>query len=80
MLNIITRATQSAKEFIEIHNLNKDECRIVRNVSELIDVYEEDYVIVPPLPLFYQYAMRPLFKLNKMTNKTKYYNNKLIKF
>jgi len=70
-LYLITRDGKAANDFLENHNLTKSNVVIVKNVSDL-DNASGGYVIIPPLPLNYQWAIRP--KLLKLKNYTRYYN------
>lgn len=79
-LLIITRDGKSANDFIEHHNLTKDQIVIVKTKDTLFKVVKDGgrYVIVPPLPFSYQWSFRPY--LTNLTNMTRYYNNRLNKF
>lgn len=79
-LYIITRDGKSAHEFCEIHNINYSNVVVVKKVPDIIDSLYESYVIVPPLPYSYYWGIKPLLKINKMINKTSYYNKILNKF
>ena len=79
-LYIITRDGKSANDFISDNNLDKKDIVIIKYASNLVDVMEERYVIIPPLPFSYHWAIRPLLKLNKMINVTKFYNKKSLNF
>ena len=78
-LFIITRDGKSANDFLESHGLTKDNVIIAKTASAFKSIKGgERYVIVPPLPFSFEWAIRPL--LTCMTNVTKSYNNHLIKF
>lgn len=79
-LYIVTRDGKSANDFISDNNLNKDNIVIVKRVSDIVGIGNERYVIIPPLPFSYHWAIRPLLKQNKMINVTKFYNRKLLNF
>lgn len=80
MLYIITRANLEAHKFMTNHNLTLNDCLIAKKVMDLIDVYNENYVICLPVPITYKLVMKPILKLNNMHNVTKFYNNRLINF
>lgn len=80
-LIIISRDGKSINDFLNQHNLNKDNIIRISNLSCINKLNlegSERYVIIPPLPLCYQWAIRPLLK--NLVNVTSYYNKKLINF
>lgn len=80
-LYIITRDGKAANDFIELNNMSKSDVIIVKETYQLMGLTSsERYVIVPPLPFNYHWSMRPILTLNHMTNVTKFYNSKQIKF
>jgi len=75
-LYVVSRDGKSINDFLSSTNMTKDDIVIVKNASSLSNATKDDrYVIIPPLPLAYQYAIRPILHERKMKNVTKKFNS-----
>lgn len=78
---IISRDGKAVNDFLEQNNLFKENVTIIKHALELSRVADgSKYIILPPLPLTYQWAFRPILLKKNMINITKFYNNKLKNF
>jgi len=74
-LYVVSRDGKSINDFLSSTNMTKDDIIIVKTASALSTAKEGDrFIIIPPLPLAYQYAIRPVLHEKKMKNVTKKYN------
>lgn len=76
ILYIISRDGKAIDDFMLLHNLDKKDVKIVKLASDLSNADGGRYVIVSPLPLAYQWAIRPLFRKKGMVNVTKFYHDR----
>lgn len=73
---IFTRDGKSYNDFLENHNLTKENSKLIRTVSELNNFRNIiGYVIIPPTPLGYNKYIKPL--LTNYKNLTKKYNKSI---
>lgn len=75
-LCIISRDGKSINDFLSLHNMTKSDIIIIKNVSDLVNCDGLNYVIINPLPIAYQWSIRPVLHEKKMKNVTKKYISK----
>lgn len=75
-LYIVSRDGKSINDFLSSTNMTKNDIYIVKTASDLANAVEGDrFIIIPPLPLAYQYAIRPILHEKKLKNVTKKFNS-----
>lgn len=80
-LYVMSRDGKSINDFLSTHNLSKENIRIVKSALDLEESSKGDrYVLIRPLPLSYQWSIRPTLILKEMINVTRKYINKQINF
>jgi hypothetical protein len=76
-LCIVSRDGKSINDFLDLHNLDKSDIKIIKTAKDLTGCEGMRYVIINPIPLNYHWKLRPLILQLKMINVTKFYNKLL---
>jgi len=74
MLYVFTRDGKAYNDFLEIHNLTKDNTRLIRSIDQISKIDTANYVLLLPYPTGFDRRIKS--HLNHWKNLTSYYNSK----
>lgn len=74
MLYVLTRDGKAYHDFMDEHNLTKDNTQLIRSITQIYNIPEGKYVLINPLPSGFNNQLRQY--LQKWNNVTSYYNKK----